>query len=312
MDDLILFGGTANPGLAQSVAEELGIELAPSSVERFPDGEVMVRLERTVRGREICILQPTSPPVDTHLIELLAFAATARKAAAARITAVVPYFGYARSDRRGGRREPIMARLVADLAEAAGIDHILMLDLHSPQIEGFFRVPAENLTAAPLLMEALRPLVTPEAVVVSPDAGRVKSAAGFADRLGLPLVILHKHRESGHKTTVACLVGDVEGRRCIMVDDMISTGGTLASGARALVEAGAEPDVVAVATHGLFTADARTRLVEAGIHTAVVTDSVTVDSGLEGPDVRVVSVAPLLADAVRRIHSGESLRELFA
>src|ERR671935_636525 len=208
-DAATIFAGTANPDLARGVARELGVRLGACAVERFPDGEVSVRLEESVRGREVFVVQPTSPPVNENLFELLAFADACRRASAARTTAVVPYFGYARADKRRGRREPITASVVADLLETVGVAHVLTVDVHAPQVEGFFRIPLDNLTAVPALCEALGGRLPGGAVVVAPDAGRVPVAAGYARRLKAPMAVLHKRRESGDKTVVTHLAGDV-------------------------------------------------------------------------------------------------------
>jgi ribose-phosphate pyrophosphokinase len=308
-EEFTIFAGTANPELAEAVAAGLGVRLGASTVERFPDGEVSVRLEESVRGRELFVVQPTAPPVNEHLVELLAFADACRRASAARVTAVVPYFGYARSDKRDGRREPIAASMVADLMQAVGIGHVVTVDLHTPQTEGFFRVAVDNLTAVGVLADALRGSLPEGAVVVSPDAGRVKMATEFAARLGAPVVVLHKRRVSGTETKVTHLVGDVRGRRCLIVDDMISTGGTIVESARALRAAGARAEFLVAATHGLLLEGAREKLARAGVGEILVTDTVPVKAE-GGPLVRVATVAPLVADALRRLLSHESLGDL--
>lgn len=298
----LLLSGTANPALAAAVAGELGVPLARAEVERFPDGEVTVRLLESVRRREVVVIQPTAPPADPHLMELLAFADACRRAAAARVIAVVPYFGYARADRRGGRREPVTASLVATLMQAAGIDHVVTVDLHTLQVEGFFRIPMDSLTALIPLCDAVCAELPAGTTVVSPDAGRVPLATEYARRLGAPLAVLHKRRESGSETEVAHLVGEVEGRHCLLVDDMISTGGTLRKSVAALRDAGATGFTVA-ATHGLLLGDALERLVGSGVERVYVTDTTRVPD--EGhPALRVVAVAPLLADALRHLAAG--------
>ena len=298
-EDVILFGGTANPELAGAVARELGVELAPCAVERFPDGELTVRLGRSVRRREVFILQATAPPVNDHLMELLAFADACRRAAATRVTAVVPYFGYARSDKREGKREPVTASLVAALMETAGVGQVITVDIHSAQMEGFFRIPMDTLSAVPLLCDALRGRLPEGTTVVSPDAGRVKTASEFAERLGLPLAVLNKHRESGTRTRVTHIVGDVRGRACLIVDDMISTGGTIVESAEALRGAGASGPIIVAATHGLLMGDARDRMAVHGVEEIVLTDSVPPrDAG--GIRLRTVTLAPLLASGIRR------------
>jgi ribose-phosphate pyrophosphokinase len=310
MADFTLFAGTANPALAAAIASELGVRLAACTVERFPDGETVVRLDEPVRGRDVFLVQSTSPPVNDHLIELLAFADACRRSAAGRITAVVPYFGYARSDKRHGRREPIAASLVARLMEAAGIDHVVTLDLHAAQIEGFFRIPVDSLTAVPSVCRALRHGFPPGAVVVSPDAGRMKMATEYAHRLGAPVVILHKRRCSATETEVTHVVGDVRGRACLIIDDMISTGDTIARAVEALLAAGARPEIVVAATHGLLVGDARARLGLEPVRRVLVTDTVAA-TDLAWPPLQIVSVAPLLAAAIRRIRADGSLGDLF-
>jgi ribose-phosphate pyrophosphokinase len=258
-----------------------------------------VRLDEPVRGREVFIVQPTSPPVNEHLVELLAFADACRRASAERITAVVPYFGYARADKRHGRRVPITASMVADLMQVVGIGHLVTVDVHAPQTEGFFHVPVDNLTAVGVLTEALCVRLPEEAVVVSPDAGRVKMATEFAHSLKTSLVVLHKRRESGTETEVTHLVGEVRDRACLIVDDMISTGGTIVESAEALVAAGARPAIMVAATHGLLLEGARDKLSRAGVREVFVTDTVSV-AEKDWPQLQVVSVAPLIAAAIRR------------
>jgi ribose-phosphate pyrophosphokinase len=307
-DDFVVFAGTANPALAGAVARELGITLAESRVERFPDGELSVRLLQSVRRKEVYVIQPTAPPVNDRLMELLAFADGCRRSAAARVTAVVPYFGYARADRRNRRREPITASMVAGLIQSVGVDHVLTVDLHSPQIEGFFQVPVDSLSAVAPVCDALIGTLPADVTVVSPDAGRVKTASEFAERLGAPLAIIMKRRESGTRTEVTHLVGDVRGRACLIVDDMISTGGTLVSSIHALREAGAREFQIA-ATHGLLVGDACARLEDAGVTRVVVTDTVDVPER-QWSALHVVSLAPLLAEAIRRMIRRESVSEM--
>ncbi len=308
-DMFTIFSGTANPELAASLARELGVQPGACVVERFPDGEVSVRLGESVRKREVFVVQPTAPPVDTHLVELLAFADACRRDAATRITAIVPYFGYARGDNRHGRREPIMASTVADLMQTVGIDHVITVDIHTPQVEGFFRIPMDSLRAAPTLCEALRGGRRDGLVVVSPDAGRVRMATEYAEQLGAPLAVLHKQRESGTETRVRHLVGDVRDRPCLLIDDMISTGGTIARSVEALLEAGARPEITVAATHGLLLDGARDKLARSGVREVVVTDTVAVMEGGR-PHVRVVSIVPLIAAALRQMMSNGSLSDL--
>ena len=310
MESFAVFAGTANEPLAHAVARELGVELGASTVERFPDGEVTVRLEESVRARDVFVVQPTSRPVNDNLVELLAFADACRRAAAARVTAVVPYFGYARADKRKGRRDPVTARMVADLMQTAGITHVVTLDVHTPQIEGFFRVPVDNLTAIPTLCDALRGRLSDGTVVVSPDLGAVARATAFGERLKLPTAVIHKRRKSGAEVEAVQVIGDVRGRPCLIVDDMISTGGTIVEAMRSLGEAGASGDFTVAASHGVFVEDARERLAAAGARAVVVSDSLPVRPA-DGSPVHVVTIAPLLATALRHLVRGESLRDLF-
>jgi ribose-phosphate pyrophosphokinase len=309
MRECVIFAGSGNPELARAVSERVGMPLGECSVERFPDGETSVRLLESVRGNDVYLLQPTCPPVNDNVMELFAFADACRRAAAGRIHAVLPYYGYGRSDKRHGRREPITASMVALLMNAAGIDHVLTVDLHTAQIEGFFPGPFDTLTAVPTLCAALRGQLPANTVVVSPDAGRVKLATEYASRLNLPLAVLHKRREGGSETRVTHLVGEVEGCTCLIIDDMISTGGTLVESVQALGEAGAAGFQVA-ATHGLLLGNALQRLADAGVQRVCITDTIA-QQGDEAGVLRVVSVAGLLSDALRRLAADESLEELF-
>ncbi len=308
--DFLLFAGTANPALARSIAAELGMEPGACTIERFPDGELSVRVEEPVRGRHVFLVQPTAPPVNDHLVELLAFADACRRAAAARITAVVPYYGYARSDKRHGRREAITASLVAQLLQTSGVDHLITVDLHASQIEGFFQIPVDSLTALPTLCEALRGRLSPGTLVVAPDAGRVKTATDYAHRLGTSVVVLHKRRASGTETAVTHIVGDVKDRPCLIIDDMIATGGTLASAIEALLGAGAKPEITIAASHGLFIGGARERLDHEAVRAVLVTDTVAARE-LSWPRLQTVSVATLIATAIRRLQTDESLGDLY-
>lgn len=298
------FGGSANPALAEQVASALGMPLGRSRVERFPDGEVSVLLEESVRRKEVFVLQPTSPPVDQNLVELLAFADAARRAAADRVTAVIPYFGYARSDRRHGRREPIAARMVGDVLQAVGIRQVVTVDLHTEQIEGFFNIPVEHLSAVSILADACRGRLGPDAVVVAPDEGRVQMATRYSDDLGLPLVALQKRRESGGKAAITGIAGDVEGRSCLLVDDMVSTGGTLIAAMDALLAAGARPDIRIAITHGLLIGDARAALDRKELVELLVTDTVPAGHG-DWAKLHVLPIAPLIASALREFILGD-------
>ena len=286
-DAFRVFSGTGNPVLAAAVATEIGVRPGLCFIGQFPDGETGVRLDESVRGSEVFLVQPTSPPVNDRLMELLAFADACCRSAAARITVVVPYFGYARSDKRHSRRQPITASLVAQLMQAAGIDHVVTLDLHAAQIEGFFRSPVDSLTAVPVLCQAIKERVPAGAVVVF--AGRREGFDG--NRVWPPARLPGRHlaqeRTSGTETEVTHVVGDVRGRTCLIIDDMISTGGTIDRAVEALLAAGARPEISIAATHGLFVGDARTKLNHEAISDVFVTDSVAIDR--PWPTLRIVS-----------------------
>lgn len=300
MPDFLICSGTANPELAGAIARHLGLSVAAAEVSRFPDGEITVQLLEPVRGKDVFVIQPTGPPVNDHLVELLAFADACRRAAAAHINAVIPYFGYARADKRHGRREPITASMVARLLQAVGIGHVITVDLHAAQIEGFFHVPVDSLSAVPVLCDALRPTLPPDTVVISPDTGRLRMATEYAQRLDTTVVVLHKARESGTSTHVLRVIGDVRDRSCLIVDDMISTGGTLAQGMSALIAAGARTPMYVAATHALLLPGSKEKLTTRSVARTYVTDTV---KSVEPPwpELEIVSIAPLLAEAVQRV-----------
>ena len=293
--------GTGHAALGDAVARELGVARGGCDIGRFPDGEVSVSLHEPVRGREVFILQPTSPPVDQNLVELLALVDACRRASAARVTAVVPYFGYARSDKRHHGREPIMASAVARMLHGAGVDHLITVDLHTAQIEGFFHIPMDSLSAVPVLCEALRDRLPPDTVVISPDEGRVKTATAYARLLGASVGVVHKERVSGAETRVMHVVGDVRDKACLIIDDMISTGGTIAAAIAALLAAGARPEIFVAATHGLLLRGALEKLDHPAVREVLVTDTIEIKQ--PWPRLRVAPVASLLADTIRGIAS---------
>jgi ribose-phosphate pyrophosphokinase len=305
-----IFAGTANPELAGAIADELGVPLGACAIDRFPDGEVAVELKESVRRKEVFLVQPTSPPVNDHLVELLAMADACRRSAAAHITAIVPYFGYARADKRQGSRKPITGRMTADLMEVVGIGHVITVDLHAQQIEGFFHDPVDTLTAVPTLCRELSQELPSDVVVVSPDVGGIKLATHYAQLLGAPVVVLHKRRESGTQTKITHIVGDVSGRTCLIVDDMISTGGTVADSIRAVLAAGARPEIIVAATHALFLPGARQKLEHPAVKKVFVTNTIRPKKEL-WPQLNVISIAPLIASAVERVIADGSLHELF-
>jgi ribose-phosphate pyrophosphokinase len=299
MSGLVIIPGSAHAGLAADIGPLVGAPVVPVQVDRFPDGELSVRLLEAVRGRAAVIVQPTGPPVDTHLVELLALADACRRAAADRVIAVTPYLGYARGDRRHGRREPIMASLAARLIEAAGVTHLIALDLHAPQIEGFFHIPVDDLSPFGVLLEAVRPSLPHDVVVVSPDLGRLALATRVADELHTDAAVVHKRRLSGAESRPLQVIGDVRDRGCLIVDDMITTGGTIAGCVEALLRAGARAEILVAATHGLFASGAEDRLRLPAIRGVWVTD--TLPQAGAGMPRTVVPIAPLIAEAVRRL-----------
>jgi ribose-phosphate pyrophosphokinase len=308
--DFSLFSGPASAELTTAIALSLDHRVSPSAVQRFPDGELSVRLDEPVRGHPVFIVQSMSPPVTENLFDLLLFVDACRRAAAGRVTAIVPYLGYARADKRNARREPIGASMVANLFDAVGLDHLVTLDLHAAQIEGFFHLPVDNLTAVPTLCDELKRHLSPGMVVVSPDEGRVKMASDYAQRLGTDLAVLHKQRESGQETRVTRVIGDVLDRPCLIIDDMISTGGTIAQAVAALLKAGARPEITVAAVHGLLVDGARAQLHHPAVREIIVTDTI-VPNHTGFPNLTIVSIAPLLAAAIQRLAARESIGDLF-
>ncbi|MEJ2699999.1 MAG: ribose-phosphate pyrophosphokinase [Desulfuromonadales bacterium] len=294
-----IFSGRANPGLAESIASELKLGLGRCTVENFPDDEIRIEIEEDFREHDVYLVQSTSPPVAEHLLELLLLADACRRAGAGRITGVVPYFGYARQDRRAKGAEPVGARLAADLL-AARLDRIIAVDLHNPAIEGFFSLPLEHLSAVPLLVETLRPTLSGREVVVAPDLGAVKLAQRYADLLELPIAYVHKERFEGKTVGVRGIVGEVADRVPLLVDDMISTGGTMVSAIRALLDRNCRPRVTVVATHGLLVGEASANLAGLPVDKVLVTDSVSHGREPSLP-IRIAGLGPLLADAVGRM-----------
>ena len=308
-NEFVIFAGTANPDLTSAIAAELKVLPGASTIKRFPDGEISVELLESVRRKEVFLLQSLSPPVNDHLIELLALADACRRSAAARITAIVPYLGYARSDKRQGRRQPIAGRMVADVMEAVGIDHVVTMDLHAPQIEGFFHIPVDNLSAVLTLSNTLGKKRADGIVVVAPDAGALRMATEYAQRLNGTVAVLHKRRETGTRTHVTHLVGDVRNKPCVIVDDMISTGGTLASCIEALSHAEARPDFTIAATHGLLLPGVREKLEQVAVGRILITDTIA-GAPTDWHSLEVVSIAPVIAEAITRLLEHQSLGEL--
>src|SRR5580658_4361282 len=310
-DRLKIFSGSANPALAHEICRSLGMELGKLMIQTFSDGEVYLQFQENVRGADVFLIQPTCAPVDHHLMQLLLMIDAAKRASADRITAVLPYYGYARQDRKDKPRVPISAKLVASLLERAGADRIMAMDLHAAQIQGFFDVPVDHLFSAPVMIDYFRPLNVPDLTVVSPDAGGVERARAFGKRMNSPLAIIDKRREEANVAEVMNVVGEVEGRNCLLVDDLIDTAGTLVKGAEALLEQGAK-SVSACATHAVLTGPAVERIEESPLKEVLFTNSIPLPAEAKGSSkIKSLSVAPLLARAIQSIHEETSVSILF-
>jgi len=309
--ELKIFSGNANPSLAREICSHLLVPLAKATVKTFSDGEIMVEINENVRGRDVFVVQSTCQPANHNLMELLVMIDALKRASSARITAVIPYFGYARQDRKVAPRTPITSKLVADLITTAGAQRVLCVDLHAGQIQGFFNIPVDHLYAAPVVLEDLKSRFSGSLVVVSPDAGGTERARAFAKRLNAGLAIIDKRRSAANVSEVMHIIGDVDKRTCIIVDDMIDTAGTLCQAATALKAHGAGK-VYATATHPVLSGPALDRINESSLEEVLVCNTIPVDEKIKKcPRVRVVSVANLLAEAIRRIHGDESVSSLF-
>ncbi|MBC8520185.1 MAG: ribose-phosphate diphosphokinase [Gammaproteobacteria bacterium] len=312
-DQIMLFSGNSNPELASAVARNLSLKLGQATVERFSDGEVMAEIRENVRGREVYVLQSTCAPTNDNLMELLVMVDALRRSSAKRVTAVIPYFGYARQDRRPrSARVPITARLVADMISRSGVNHVLTIDLHADQIQGFFGIPVDNIYASPLLMGDIWRHEYPNLIVVSPDVGGVVRARAIAKLLGgLDLAIIDKRRPAANVAKVMNIIGDVEGKSCVLVDDMVDTAGTLCKAAKALKEHGAAR-VNAYSTHAVLSGPAVENITNSELDELVVTDTIPLSNGAsECSRIRQISVAELLAETIRRMHTGESVSSLY-
>jgi ribose-phosphate pyrophosphokinase len=306
---LQIFSGTAHPQLAASIASELESGLGRAEVNLWKNGETRVKIEENVRGSDVFIIQPTSDPVDHHIMELLLMLDALKRASAARVTAVIPYYGYAKQEKKTTGREPISAKLVADILTTAGANRVLTVDLHAPAIEGFFDIPVDHLRATPLLARAFRRVVHDDIVVVSPDAGGVARAQDFRVRVGGSLAIISKQHPLPDATETLDMVGDVDGKVAVIVDDMVSTGGTLVHAARMLAERGAK-EVHVAATHGIFAGDAIQQIDASNIDRIFITDTIPMSPAALSR-VEVVSIASLVAEAIMRTHKGLSVSALF-
>ncbi len=306
---LQIFSGTAHPQLAAAIASELEVGLGRAEVGLWKNGETRVKIEENVRGSDVFIVQPTSDPVDHHVMELLLMLDALKRASAARVTAVIPYYGYAKQEKKTSGREPISAKLVADILTTSGANRVLAVDLHSAAIEGFFDIPVDHLRATPLLARAFRRAIDDEVVVVSPDAGGVARAQDFRIRVEGSLAIISKQHPQPDATETLDMVGDVAGKVAVIVDDMVSTGGTLVQAARMLQERGAK-EVHVAATHGIFAGDAIDQINASNIDRIFVTDTIP-QSPQATARVEIVSIAPLVAEAIMRTHKGLSVSALF-
>lgn len=306
-----LFAGSSHPALASALAKELGVSLGKVTLKKFSGGECYVKFEESVRGKDVYLLQTATTNVNEDIMELMLMCQAAKLSFAKTIHVILPHFAYERQDRVAEPREPISAKLIASLLETAGADHVMTLDLHSDQIQGFFKVPVDAIIARPLFAEYFSSLKIPNPTVVAPDIGAAKRAKKFADMLGCPLAILHKTRPNHQEVEIREVVGEVSGRTCILFDDIVDTAGTLVPAKEALLKAGANKDVYAAATHPIFSGPALERIKGAGFKEVVVTDSIPLTKEATGLGIRVLPIAPLLAKVIKSIESGTSVTEIY-
>ena len=311
-DELRILSGNANRPLSQAIADRVGVPLSNMEVGRFADGEIRVRIEESVRGADVFLVQPTCPPTSENIMELLVILDALKRASARRTTAVIPYYGYARQEKKTKPREPIAAKLVADLISVAGADRILTVDLHVQSIQGFFDIPVDHIPAGPLLAEDLvsRGFTGTDTVVVSPDVGGVGTAKALADRLSASLAIIAKRRPEPNLVEVIQVIGDLAGKRAVIVDDIVDTGGSLISAAKMIAERGAS-EIYAYATHGILSGDAVVGLETAPIKEIVLTDTIPIPPAKRSSKVRLLSVAPIVAEAIKRVHADSSVSTIF-
>ena len=308
MDGFKLISGTANPEFAKKVADFLGKDLAEVTVNRFSDGEINVNIAESVRGQDMFIIQPTCAPANDNLMELLIIVDALKRSSSGTINAVIPYFGYARQDRKAAPRVPISAKLVADMLETAGVDRIITIDLHAAQIQGFFNIPVDHLIGATLFVKYIKDKNLPNPIIASPDVGGVARARGYAEKLGYDLVIVDKKREKANESEVMNIIGDVEGRDVIILDDMVDTAGTLTKAADVLKARGAT-SVMACCTHGVLSGPAYDRIEKSSLDELVITD--TIPASKEHPKVTVLTAAEITAKAIGRIYTNESIQSIF-
>jgi len=310
MNDLFIFSGNAHPGLAEKVCEYLRLPIGDAKVKKFSDGEIQVEINENVRSKDIFVIQPTCAPVNDNLMELLLLADALRRSVARRIIAVVPYYGYARQDKKVAPRVPISAKLVADMLETSGVTRLITMDLHAGQIQGFFNIPVDNLFAAPVLLEHIRSSFKGKMVVVSPDAGGVERARAFAKRLSADLAIVDKRRDAPNQATAMAVIGDVKDKIAIVLDDMIDTAGTITEAASALIRKGA-CEVHACCTHPVLSGPAIERIESSEIKSVVCTDTIPLRDNINSEKFSVLSLAELIGEAIIRSHRGGSLSSLF-
>jgi ribose-phosphate pyrophosphokinase len=309
--ELKIFSGRAHPALAQEICAYLGLPLGELTLYNFSDGEDYCQIDENVRGADVFVVQPTSSPVNDHVMELLILLDAFRRSSASRITAVLPYFGYARQDKKDKPRVPIAAKLMADLLTASGADRILTMDLHAAQIQGFFNIPVDHLFAAPVLLESIRKLELEDLVIVSPDVGGLTRARAIAKRLDAALAVIDKRRTGKNETEILNVVGDVAGKDVLILDDIVDTAGTLVQAEEALRRHGARR-TYAAAVHGVFSGPALDRIESSKLEALLVTNTIAVDAAMARcPRIRALSVAPLLGEAIQRIHDGASVSSLF-
>jgi ribose-phosphate pyrophosphokinase len=308
---ILIFSGNSNPLLANAISGYLNRSLGGAKVKRFSDGEIQIEIDENVRSRDIFVIQSTCLPVNDNLVELLLMIDAFKRSSAKRITAVIPYFGYARQDKKVAPRVPISAKLVADLLTTAGAHRIITMDLHAGQIQGFFNIPVDNLFAAPVIIEYIKMSFDNNSIIVSPDAGGVERARAFAKRLDCGLAIIDKRRDAPNKAMAMAVIGNVEGKRAVILDDMVDTAGTLTEAAKALIENGAS-EVHACCTHPVLSGPAIDRIEKSPLKTLVVTDTIPLtETGLACPKLKVLSIASLIGEAIIRSHSGDSVTSLF-
>jgi ribose-phosphate pyrophosphokinase len=306
-----LFTGSANPQLGQEIADFLGISLGGVMISRFANGEIYVRYDESIRGVDVFVVQPLAFPVNEHLMELLIMIDALKRASAGRITAIIPYYGYARQEKKTAPREPITARMVADILTTVGADRVVTMDLHSPAIQGFFNIPVDHMTALPMLAQYIKEKKIENGVIIAPDAGSVKKAEKLAARLNMPLGVMYKRRPAPNVAELSFFIGEVEGKTPIIIDDMVDTAGSIMQVVEALIERKAKEEIILLATHGVFSPPAIKRLSHPAFKEIVITNSLLPSEEQRLPNMTILSVASLLGDAIRRIHQDISVSVLF-